>query len=337
MFLARVGDFGTSQGQFFKRDPNQANENSGSFWSEPENQKWEVTVMPNPSSGNITVQLQTDIDEPWKIEVYNATGSLVLNTGEMHSGNKVYQNNWSNLSLNNGAGDVDTNYKNVKINQWGNAFSMVTATRHANNRDYWVVLRSLSGNDWYAYLLSPSGLSTTPVVSSIGLSTDFSVWRRQGQFKLSPSGDKLAFTNNRNFQNPCRVISSATPQCIDSFAIELFDFDRNTGHVLNGIQIYQDTANFYAVNTQSSWVRSYFAALEFSPNEQFLFVSIPFLPKPVFTQYDISSANSQIISNSFHHYLNSDLVLSLQLGPDRRLYALGRYPIRPTHGIFHFR
>ena len=74
------------------------NKNDESIWSEPESQKWEVNVMPNPSSGNITVQLQTNSDESWQIEVYNSTGSLVLNTGEMQSGNTVYQNNWSSLS-----------------------------------------------------------------------------------------------------------------------------------------------------------------------------------------------------------------------------------------------
>ncbi len=99
MFVARVGDFpGSGSGQFFKRDPYQEDKNQESFWSEPESQKWEAIVMPNPSSGNITVQLQTDYDEPWQIEVYNATGSLVLSTGEMQSGNAVYQNNWSSLS-----------------------------------------------------------------------------------------------------------------------------------------------------------------------------------------------------------------------------------------------
>lgn len=99
MFLARIGDFpGSGSGQFFKRDPEDVNKNDENVWSEPESQKWEVNVMPNPSSGNITVQLQTNSDESWQIEVYNSTGSLVLNTGEMQSGNTVYQNNWSSLS-----------------------------------------------------------------------------------------------------------------------------------------------------------------------------------------------------------------------------------------------
>lgn len=98
MFLARIGDFSGAQGQFFKRDPDDVTKNDENVWSEPESQKWEVNVMPNPSSGNITVQLQTNSDESWQIEVYNSTGSLVLNTGEMQSGNTVYQNNWSSLS-----------------------------------------------------------------------------------------------------------------------------------------------------------------------------------------------------------------------------------------------
>ena len=99
MFLARIGDFpGWGSGHFFKRDADDVNKNDENVWSEPEDQQWEVNVMPNPSSGDVTVQLQTNSDEPWNIEVYNSIGGLVLNTGYLQAGNTVYQNNWSSLS-----------------------------------------------------------------------------------------------------------------------------------------------------------------------------------------------------------------------------------------------
>lgn len=99
LFVARIGDFpGSGSGQFYKRDPDDLTESNDDFWSEPETAPHKVNIMPNPTSGNIQVELISPDNESWQIEVYNSTGSLVLATEQISGNTGIYQGNWSNLS-----------------------------------------------------------------------------------------------------------------------------------------------------------------------------------------------------------------------------------------------
>jgi Secretion system C-terminal sorting domain len=82
------------------------------------------------------------------------------------------------------------------------------AVKHANGRDWWVILHKLGTNDFVNYLLNPSGISLVnaqPVGPSIGTTiSDY------GQMVSNKEGNKILMANYEG-------------------QLELFDFDRCSG------------------------------------------------------------------------------------------------------------
>jgi len=67
------------------------------------------------------------------------------------------------MSLNNGNGDV-TAVKNIPMLY--NSCEKLTATQHSNGIDFWVVAHEYNSADFYAFLVTSSGVDTTPVIST---------------------------------------------------------------------------------------------------------------------------------------------------------------------------
>ena len=67
------------------------------------------------------------------------------------------------LSLDNGLGDVIT--KNVLLQQ--PVTEQLNAVKHANGTDYWVVAHGMN-NNFYVYPVTATGISTAPVINSLG-------------------------------------------------------------------------------------------------------------------------------------------------------------------------
>ncbi|HMQ90263.1 MAG TPA: hypothetical protein PKB07_21835, partial [Flavilitoribacter sp.] len=132
--------------------------------------------------------------------------------------------------------------KNEIIKQDIYELGKLTATRHANGRDWWVLLRKFDTNKYYRFLVTPQGILNlgiqtigTPIPSP-GV----------GQAVFSPDGTKFA--------NIHLVGGIGTA---DHLAV--YDFDRCTGELSNPIQwTYADSA----------WAGG--AAI--SPNSRFLYV-----------------------------------------------------------------
>src|SRR4029453_2393875 len=68
------------------------------------------------------------------------------------------------MSLNGGYGDIID--KNTIL--FGPSGEKVTAVRHANGTDAWVIGHSFDNADFYAYNITTSGIDATPVISSAG-------------------------------------------------------------------------------------------------------------------------------------------------------------------------
>lgn len=70
------------------------------------------------------------------------------------------------MNLYNG-GDIDPLYKNISLLQSSLSIEKVTAIRHANKKDFWIIVRNLSepDNEFHAYLITKNGVNTTPVRS----------------------------------------------------------------------------------------------------------------------------------------------------------------------------
>lgn len=205
------------------------------------------------------------------------------------SSNDGFRYSIVDLRLNGGTGDVVTTDKNVLL--FGNTTEKVTAVRHCNGKDFWVVGHPSNTNLFNVYNLSSTGLNVTPVTSTVGtvIGSGFDM---PGYLRASATGDRLAMA----FYNQATV--------------ELYDFDNSTGLVTNPITL-----------SNASWGRPY--GLEFSPNGNILYASKLNAPAQIL-QFDLSSgvqatilASTTVIANSASQYQYA----ALQNGPDGKLYV----------------
>src|SRR6185369_16496446 len=99
------------------------------------------------------------------------------------------------MSLNGGLGDVVV--KN-QVMTTATITEQVAATWHSNGTDVWIIAHEYKTNNFFSYLLTPAGISVTPVVSATG-SAHMPVnsnMNARGEIKFSPNGNKLAFNAN---------------------------------------------------------------------------------------------------------------------------------------------
>jgi hypothetical protein len=132
------------------------------------------------------------------------------------------------MSLNSGLGDVTI--KNTLLTPPPTT-EKLTAVRHCNGTDYWIIDHPFNSNTFNAYLLTSTGINSTPVVSNVGTAQSNVSGTYQetiGYMKASPNGRKLA----------CAVEYMRF--------IELFDFDNSTGTVSNPVKITYFLPNYGA-------------------------------------------------------------------------------------------
>ncbi|HXC04738.1 MAG TPA: hypothetical protein VNZ86_08285 [Bacteroidia bacterium] len=194
------------------------------------------------------------------------------------------------MSLNSGLGDIS-----VKNNLLTSppATEKLTAVRHCNGTDYWIITRPDNSNAFHAYLLSASGINPVPVVSNAGTVQQTSANGGVGYLKASPNGHKLAYA--------IEYVS----------VFELVDFDNGTGVVSNPVSItYPGTIGNNGTHLPYG--------IAFSPDNSKVYVS-DF--KGFIFQYDLSSANPALILAS-QATINTGLygLGAIQLAPDGKIY-----------------
>ncbi len=193
------------------------------------------------------------------------------------------------LTQNGGLGAV-TSRNNLLLQK---SAEKLTATRHCNGRDYWVLVHgweNAASTRFFAYLVTPDGIQA-PVTSSLG-----TAYRNgndlQGVFKFSPDGSLLAVT-------------SSGPQ-----TLEFFEFDRKTGVVSNQ-RLITTGSNFYGI--------------EFSRSGSYLYTTtLPAGTASVLSQFDLSSGDPATIrGTAVELYRNgrSWPGAQLQMGPNGKIYA----------------
>lgn len=136
-------------------------------------------------------------------------------------------NSCFDMSANSGNGT--TLYKNQVITQDTLHGDGIHAVRHANGRDWWVVVAKLSSNLYYKILLSPADISLTQ--QSIGEPTGSGA---AGQMVFSPDGTKLARFNARD-------------------DLRIFDFDRCTGTLSNPVFVPMQNGADIEIFSGMSW------------------------------------------------------------------------------------
>jgi photosystem II stability/assembly factor-like uncharacterized protein len=147
------------------------------------------------------------------------------------------------LNLNNGLGDVTT--KGVKL--LNSTSNKVTAVFHKNGKDVWLITHRFNTNNYYAYLVTASGISESPVISTVGNSSSY-----DGQLKASPDGKRVACSYD------------GWSQTRDDF--DIFDFNASTGELINpmsfelpvtyrgadGLEFSSDATKLFVIQTGST-------------------------------------------------------------------------------------
>lgn len=185
------------------------------------------------------------------------------------------------MSLDSGLGEV-TVEKNILVYSPSN--EKLAIVKHSNNTDYWVITHGWNNNLFNSYLLTASGLSPVPVVTSIGTvitGNTESVW---GYMKIASDGSKLAVCNMLN-------------------NIQLFNFNNSTGEISNQLTLYEGEGAY---------------GVEFSPNNDLLYVTIGDASPYKIRQYNLN--DSDIIGNAYTHYYSDILPAALQIAPNNKIY-----------------
>lgn len=206
--------------------------------------------------------------------------------------NRAYQMYYSiiDMSLNNGNGEV-IQKNTVLINDTLNP-GKITACKHANGRDWWVICHRFNTNDYYKILVTPDSIYT-PVTQTIGSVRGVDA----GQVAFSPDGNKFGYFNAYNNSN-----------C----TLDIYDFDRCTGNFSNPTVITMPQTIGFG------------GGVIFSPNSQYLYVSDI---DSVF-QFDVNAPNIELSKvgiagwDSFYSP-NPPFATAfdnIQLAPDGKIY-----------------
>jgi len=217
-----------------------------------------------------------------------------------------------NMHLNGGLGDV-TSTKNILLET--PVTERLFAIMHSNNLNVWVIAHRWDSNEYVAYKISSTGVSTTPVVSAIGTvitggysgNANVDGWTNAiGQIKANINGTKIATTLYKLNK------------------IDLLNFDKSTG-ILSNCFSSNDTYNL-----------NYFG-IEFSTNSNYLYVSNCELSSvhSKLYQFDITQTNpfENPVLLSSGEYGSGAGMAHLQIAPNGKIYVVD--DLNPYLGVIN--
>jgi len=194
---------------------------------------------------------------------------------------------YSIVDMNLAAGLGSVTAKNVFLN--APSCEKIAGARHCNGTDVWVISHDASSNNFRTFLLSNTGLSSTPVISSVGFSVTTAL-QTLGQLKVSPAGNKIGVA----------IYNTQAPA-----PFEIFDFDPATGIVSNPLVL-------------GNYLRNY--GCEFSPDGSKFYGSVH-IGGQLF-QWDLCAGSTTAIINSITTFSINPSTGSMQLAPDGKIYIV---------------
>lgn len=248
----------------------------------------QTIIIKKPGSQTLFYMFTTDV-QGGKTKNINFPNAFGINWAEI------------NMSLNGGLGSVVSVFNSLKDTS---NCEKLTAIYHSNRQDIWLIGHEYRNSKFFAYLITATGINTTPVFSNVG--PVIYTWQSGtagtsnldaiGELKASPNGNKLAFTTFYNGTS-----------C-------LFDFDKSNGTISNPIPLVIESGGY---------------GVSFSPNNSVLYVTgvdatIPnYAKNGKLYQFDISSNSQTAIQNSrttIYTEPNGGF-RSLKLAPNGKLYV----------------
>ncbi len=199
-----------------------------------------------------------------------------------------------NMSENNGQGEISE--KNVLMINDTIGFGKLNAVRHANGRDWWVIVFKYFSSTYYRFLLHPQGV-TELETDTVGNAIPSGV----GQAVFSPDGTKYAKLNL--YLGPY---------------LDIFDFDRCTGLLSNPVHLTYDPHPLHG-------------GVAFSPNSRYLYVSSDRYVYQYDTEAEDIAASRVVLVSLEANPSETDFAMA-QLGPDQKVYVSG-YNLRELHVI----
>lgn len=184
-----------------------------------------------------------------------------------------------NMAANGGLGDVTTRNQPLQ----GGTAEKITAVRHANGVDVWLIAHDIGNNDFLVYLITRMGVNPVPSRQGVGPIVQYG---DIGYLKASSVGTRLA------------LATSVPPQ------LNMFRFDRSTGVISSATGISSQLA--YGV--------------EFSPNGQLLYAT-SFNDASIY-QYDLSLPDANVATSRVAIGRSGAITNgALQIAPNGRIYV----------------
>ncbi|MDD2965319.1 MAG: PKD domain-containing protein [Bacteroidales bacterium] len=191
------------------------------------------------------------------------------------------------MQLDGGLGGVIASEKNILLQTL--VTEKLTAVKHANGTDFWVITHERNNAEFDAFRVSAAGINPIPVTSTAGTDhTGTNSWL--GYLKASPDGLFLA----------CAVFDPV-------FFVEIFHFDAATGGIAHFIKVTENILRPYGV--------------EFSPNSELVYMG-NYTNGLVFQLNLMAGDSSAIIASSTEVASLGTNLGALQLGPDEKIYAV---------------
>lgn len=197
------------------------------------------------------------------------------------------------MNLDNGLGGVVDEFKNVHLIEDTLTWGGLTAVRHANGIDWWIIAHRYYSEKYYKFLLTENGIEG-PIIQHIGSEIKYDV---DVQATFSPDGSKFCFSNHGGW-------------------FDYMEFNRCTGEFSNSLTVViPDSLAIYGNS--------------FSPNGRYLYIS-SFYNLYQYDTWNPEMATNLIhiaTWDTFKFFSIPVLFFMHQLAPDNRIY------VSPFNGV----
>lgn len=243
-------------------------------------------VMPN---GNGLMGMKSSTQSALILPKPGADSTYYIFTTDIQAQGNGLRYNVVDLTKEKGLGDIVS--KNIFM--IAPSTEKLTAVRHQNGRDWWVIAHRWNSDAYISYLVSDEGVSVQPVISNVGSVHGGMNRKAIGYLVPSPDGRRLAaalFDDNGSF--------------------ELLWFNRATGIISDPI-VLQGYEEAYGVAFSPDGSKLYGTTNGKGGN------------KAQIIQFDVAGGSAQEIkaSSEVIAQSGSPRIGAMQLGPDGRIYV----------------